>query len=82
MNTAELRSELLHTIEHMNIAQLKEFYGLLQNYINSSSTEEWDSLTALQKEKIERSIMLANEGKTIPLLTATSRLKRKYSSNG
>ena len=83
MSAAELRLELIQSIEHMNPAQLKEFYGLLQNYINSNSdTDDWATLTPQQKQRIERSISLADEGKTIPLSSVTDRLKQKYGKNG
>lgn len=81
MSTAELRLELIQSIEHMKVAQLREFYGLLQNYMNSNSSEdEWASLTNAQKERIELSIAQADEGKTIPLEAVTQKLRQKYSN--
>lgn len=73
---------MIQSIEHMKLAQLKEFYGLLQNYMNSTSDiDAWAKLTPYERERIDRSIALANEGKTIPLSTVTKRLRHKYRGN-
>ncbi len=83
MNSAEIKSDLLKRIEGMSIAQLKEFYGLFQNYFNSkNNVEEWDKMTAQQKAKIERGIAQADAGNTKPLNEVTSRLRQKYGLNG
>ncbi len=82
MNSAEIRSDLLNKIEHSSVHQLKEIYGLLQNYFNGSGTEEWDQLSSYQKEKIEKGIREADKGITKPLNEVTARLRRKYASNG
>jgi hypothetical protein len=82
MNAAEIRTDLLNKIETMNIAQLKEFYGLLHNYFNSSADEEWNNLTAPQKAKIEKGIAQADAGITKPIQEVTSRLRHKYGLNG
>lgn len=74
--------ELIQSIGHMKPAQLREFYGLLQNYLNSNTDiDNWAKLTPQQKDKIESSIAMADEGKTIPLSAVTSRLRRKYGGN-
>ena len=83
MTNAAIRSDLLHKIEGLNAQQLKQFYGLIQNYLNGiESTEEWHSLTNLQKEKIETGIRQANEGMTRPVAKVTERLRRKHGLNG
>jgi hypothetical protein len=40
MNAAEIKSDLFEKIEHMNLTQLREFYGLLHNYFNSKESVE------------------------------------------
>ncbi len=83
MKSAEIRSNLLHEIEGLNAHQLKAVYGLFQNYFNSiESYEEWATLSAQQKEKIEIGIQQANAGNTKPLSVVSARLKAKYGLNG
>jgi hypothetical protein len=83
MNAAEIRSELLKKIDAMSITQLKEFYGLFQNYFfGNDILDEWDSMTAQQKAKIEKGIAQADHGNTKPLNEVTTRLRRKYKLNG
>ena len=83
MKAAELRSDLLHKIEGLNFHQLKDIYGLFQNYLNSNeSMEEWDQLTLPQRLKIEEGIQQANAGRTKPVTEVTARLRKKYGLNG
>ncbi len=82
MKTADIRLDLVQKIEKMSGQQLKDIYGLLQNYFNSEdSIEEWDLLTAQQKEKIEIGIRQADAGQTKPINEVTGRLRRKYGLN-
>ena len=61
MSAAEIKADLLKKIERMSPSLLKEFYGLFQNYLNSNDTpEEWTTMTALQKAKIEKGIAQAD----------------------
>jgi len=83
MNATEIRSELLKKIDAMSIAQLKEFYGLFQNYFTGSDiAEEWRAMPAPQKAKIEKGITQADAGNTKPLNVVTTRLRQKYGLNG
>ncbi len=83
MKAAEIRSDLLKKIEHMNAAQLKTVYGLMENYFNSTDdTEEWDALTLQQKEKIKKGIAQADAGNTKPLSSVVARLRKKYGLHG
>ena len=78
MKGAEIKLDLLRKMEGLNVRQLKEVYGLLQNYFNSNETvEEWVSMTSAQKEKIEKGIKQADANITKPLAEVTTRLRRK-----
>ena len=82
MKTAELRSDLLHKIEGLNTHQLKDIYGLFQNYINSNDTvEDWEQLTPAQQQQIEAGIKQAIAGRTKPVREVTARLRKKYGLN-
>ncbi len=79
MKAAELRSDLLHKIEELNFNQLKDIYGLFQNYLNSKeSVEDWDELTLPQQKKIKAGIEQDNAGNTKPVAEVISRLRQKY----
>ena len=42
MKTAELRVKIIRKIESLDSTKLKEFDGILQNFLNSSiETEDW-----------------------------------------
>ena len=74
--------DLWSKIEGLNMHQLKEVYGLLQNYFNSKdAVDEWDQLTALEKAKIEAGILQADEGNTKPVAEVLLRLRKKYGIN-
>ena len=83
MNAAALRLDLLHKIEGLNATELKDIYGLLQNYFNNKDdTEEWGSLTQTQQEKITTGLAQADAGETRPLNDVMTRLRSKYRLNG
>jgi hypothetical protein len=82
MKAAEIKLDLLKQIDGMNVHQLKDIYGLLQNYFNSNNnTEEWEILTTQQKEKIENGIIQADAKITKPANEVINRLKKKYGLN-
>ena len=83
MKGAEIKLDLLRKIEELNVRQLKEVYGLFQNYFNSNEhVEDWVNLTSAQKEKIEKGIKQADANITKSLTEVTTRLRRKYGFNG
>ncbi len=80
MKAAELRSDLLKKIETMNLTQLKEFYGVLQNYFNNSDLqEEWTMMTPKQRSKIEKGFPRADAGRVKTQKEISTRLRKKYS---
>ncbi len=81
MNTAEIKLDILKKIDGLNPHQLKEAYGLFQNYINSTK-DEWAELNADIKQKIELGLREADAGQLTPLKEATGKLRRKYGLNG
>ena len=82
MNSAEIRSDLLKKIGTMSVAQLKEFYSVVQNYFNSNEIAEGCiKMTVSQKEKIEKGIVQADAGNTKPLSEITNRLRQKHRLN-
>ena len=83
MKALEIRSDLHQKIEALSSKELNEVYGLFQNYINGhDDATEWSNLSAAQQERIMTSLQQANARKSKPLVEVTSRLRKKYASNG
>ncbi len=83
MKAIEIKSDLFNKIERLNLRQLKEVYGLFQNYFNSNETvEEWNNMSPRLKEKIENGIQEADANIVKPLPEVTARLRRKYGVHG
>jgi hypothetical protein len=83
MEEAALKLELHDKIEHADIKQLQEIYGLVISYLNGQEIlGEWDSLPEYQKERIEKSIRQANDGLGTPARDIIQRTREKYGLNG
>jgi hypothetical protein len=83
MEEATLKLELHEKIEHADIEQLHEIYGLLTNYFNSNDTTgDWDTLSDYRKERIHKSIEQANAGLGTPAQDVIQRMREKYGLNG
>jgi len=83
MKEAALKVDLHDKIEHADINQLKEIYGLITNYFNSDKAiEEWDTLPAYQQKIINKAVEQADEGLGAPLKEVNERLRKKYGLNG
>ena len=83
MEEEALKIDLLDKIEHADTAQLKELYGLVINYFNSTqSDEEDDSLSESQKKILYKSLEQADAGLGTPLRQVNERLRAKYGLNG
>ena len=83
MEVTEIKQELQHTIEHADSVQLKEFYGLITDYLNShDNDEEWDSINENQKAVILKGLEQADAGLGNSFAEINNRLKNKYGLNG
>jgi hypothetical protein len=84
MERATLKTELIDKIEHADLKQLKEIYGLIINYLNSNSdiTEEWDLLPEYQKQQILKGLEEADAGLGTPAKGVIQRAREKYGLNG
>jgi hypothetical protein len=83
MEVDALKIDLLDKIEHADTGQLKELYGLVINYFNSTqSDEEGDSLSDSQKKILYKSLEQADAGLGTPLRKVNERLRAKYGLNG
>jgi len=83
MSTAELKLDLYSKIDHADSVQIKELYGLVTNYLNSSSdTEDWDTLTQFQQNHILKGETEGDAGLGRSLSQINDRLRNKYGISG
>ncbi len=82
MNATELKTDLVKKIEAMNLHQLKDVYGLVQNYFNSNEdVEDWNSLAPVHRKAIEIGLKQADMGLTVPLSEVMAAARRKIKLN-
>jgi hypothetical protein len=83
MKEAALKIDLYNKIEHANIEQLKELYGLVTNYFNGNQViEELETLPEIQQKLINKGLEQANAGLGISLKELNKRLREKHGLNG
>jgi hypothetical protein len=79
MSTEELKLQIFRQVDALDASKLKEFYGLMLNYINSSKDiTEWLSVTESEKQGIEDAIKELNDGKGITHEQVMTTIKSKY----
>jgi len=67
MSTNEIKLEIFRLVDALDANKLKEFYGVMQNYINSKrEVEDWNDITETEKHGIEDAINELNAGKGLP----------------
>ena len=80
MSTEEIKLKIFRQVDAFDAAKLKEFYGFMQNFINSKiDTDEWLGISAPEKEGIEAAIREMDAGKGISQEIVMSRLRQKHS---
>ena len=79
MNYTEVKIKLIQQIESLKDDRLIELYGVVTNFINSAdNSEEWNKLTAAQKNGLEYGLAELNEGKEIEYSVVMEELMKKY----
>ncbi|MEI8087076.1 MAG: hypothetical protein WCG93_12780 [Paludibacter sp.] len=79
MSTEEIKLRIFRQVDAFDAAKLKEFYGFMQNYINSKiDTDEWLGISTFEKEGIEAAVHQMDAGKGIPQEQMMNRLRQKY----
>jgi hypothetical protein len=82
MEVAEIKTDLHQKIDNADSTQLKQIYGLINNYLNGSDTSDWDILTEVQKTHILKGMEQAEAGLGNSLTEINKRIKAKYGVNG
>jgi len=79
MSTEEIKLRIFRQVDAFDAVKLKEFYGIMQNFINSKKdSDEWIGVSITEQEGIEAAIKEIEEGKGIPHEEVMSRLKKKH----
>jgi hypothetical protein len=82
MEVTEIKTELHQKIDSVDAEQLKQIYGLINNYITGSGSEDWDAFTEIQKAHILKGLEQADAGIGNSLTSINKRLRAKYGING
>jgi hypothetical protein len=79
MSTEELKLQIFRQVDALDASKLKEFYGLMLNYMNSSKDiTEWIGVSESEKQGIENAIKEMNDGIGIPHEQVMAKMKSKY----
>lgn len=79
MNPAEIKIDLFRKLDGLKDKNLKEAYGILLNFINSSShISEWENLSQEQKEAIQLGLKQLDNGEGKNHSQVISNLRNKY----
>lgn len=79
MSIDEIKLRIFRQVDTFDSVKLKEFYGIMQNYINSKKEiDEWIGVSKVEQAGIEAAIKEIEEGKGIPHEDVMSRLRKKY----
>ncbi|MEI6751618.1 MAG: hypothetical protein WCK78_00480 [Paludibacter sp.] len=80
MSTEEIKLQIFRQVDALDGSKLKEFYGLMLNFINSKKDDDaWGEFSEADQKGIHEAINELNAGKGIPHNQAMSRLREKYS---
>ena len=79
MSIEEIKLQIFRQVDALDAAKLKEFYGIMLNFINSKrDTDEWIGVNSTEKHGIIDAIEELNDGKGIPNEQVMARLREKY----
>ncbi len=80
MNAAELKIKIFRQLDSFDISKLEDFYGVMQNYINSKKDiDEWVGVTDEEKQGIEAAIKELDSGKGIAHTQVMHKFRKKHS---
>lgn len=79
MNSTEAKIKIIQQIDSLKDDRLIELYGVVSNFINNTdNSEEWNKLTAAQKNGLEYGLAELNEGKEAEYSVVMEELMKKY----
>lgn len=78
MSTDEIKLQIFRQIDALDAGKLKEFYGVLLNYLSSKNDiNEWVGVSKAEQKGIEAAIKELNDGKGLAHQDVMSRLRKK-----
>lgn len=81
MGASALKLDILREIDSLNEKQLKEFYGILKNFINNSrELSDWKELSDYQRNGIPDAVGEIEAGEGIPHSEIISKHRKKYTN--
>ena len=79
MSTEELKLQIFRQVDALDASKLKEFYGLMMNYLNSNrDMVEWIGVSDTEKQGIEDAIKQMNKGEGIKHEQVMANMKNKF----
>jgi hypothetical protein len=79
MTVSDLKLKIFRQIDSLEKNRLKEFYGLLLNYVNGKKdVSDWDKLTAAQKQGILDSIDEMDSNKGVAHKVIIDKFRKMY----
>ena len=79
MNAAEIKLDFFRKIDSLKGERLREAYGMILNYLNSTVTEDhWEKLSEGEKKAIETGLSQIQAGKTKPHADVMSKFQKRY----
>jgi hypothetical protein len=79
MSTEEIKLRIFRQVDTFDAVKLKEFYGIMQNFINSKKdSDEWIGVSLEEQKGIEAALKEIEEGKGIPHEEVMSRLRKTH----
>ncbi|HKJ80980.1 MAG TPA: hypothetical protein VJ954_03070 [Ignavibacteriaceae bacterium] len=81
MTVSDLKLKIFRQIDSLEKNRLEEFYGLMQNYLNSKKDlSDWAKLSEGQKKGIFDAIDEIESGKGKPSEAVIDKFRKKYSN--
>ncbi len=81
MNATELKIKIFREVDSLESSKLLEFYGLLQNFINSEKEEdEWIGLSETEIQGIRNAINELDAGKGRSHYLVMKGIREKYNN--
>lgn len=78
MSTDEMKIQIFRQIDALDAGKLKEFYGVMLNYLSSKNDiNEWVGVSKAEQKGIEAAIKELNTGKGLVHQDVMNRFKKK-----
>ncbi len=82
MSIRQMKNELIKELSNADEITIKNMYGVLKTVRQSKDSQLWNTLSVVQKEKIETGLKQLKEGKGLDAINVTTALKKKYGIKG